>query len=224
MHFLSSAILLLAVFGPLASGHSWVVCSKYQGTNLDTSFDKSKCFGWPRNAEYYMVDTFGLDRGYNSLLGSTGKVCATPKTYTANYPKATWKRGEELCINWPAKNHVASNQVNPWIPDHGVELRALVSTQNEPTSIEGFNIPVIDFGSSPSGPSDPLVAQNHFPRPGFQNCPSFNSNDHERTYCSQCFTVPNNLPVGELTIAWIWKFNSVNPGDTYTTCFDVDVI
>jgi endoglucanase len=207
-------LFLLAATILQVQGHSWVACTDYQLMENDSwVYNVTRCKGFARNAAQFLPKNqpIGTDTGYNSQ----DDPCGQPRTtYPVEFPMATYVVGQQRCLIWPSKNHVA-NLNNPWIPDGGVKLKAHFG-DTDPVSASSLSV-VADFGISPFGQA--LMNRGYaFPRPGFQNCPRFDDNN-DKSMCGQCFTVPDLTP-GVWTFVWEWEFNA---GQYYRTCFEAKV-
>jgi hypothetical protein len=85
--------------------------------------------------------------------------------YTDAYPMAQYRPGQNVCLAWPSKNHVAAECTKPTIPDMGNKL--YISPKNprrDPSQKEFRNRPLADLGANPFG----KIAYM-----GFQHCPKF---------------------------------------------------
>jgi hypothetical protein len=99
--------------------HSWVACADYRITSERDSFyyNDEACHGYARNFKEYDRG-FGVDAGYDYSLPADGEVLnacpqRAPRTnpisasYTDRYPMPNYTPGQEVCMAWPSKNHVA---------------------------------------------------------------------------------------------------------------------
>jgi len=204
-------LLCLYLFLHNAYAHSWVQCADYTQDNA-SSWNAGSCRGWPRGYNKIFQQAqyqFGVDVGYN-YQPSENKACRdapSSSDYTTAYPQATYASGAKVCLAWPAKNHVAANCTNQYIPDHGVKVYRSEVNPSSDLSLSGFRRNLVaDLGAASSGNLK-----------GFQHCPSFCSN-MDKAFCEGCFTLPR-LNAGKYTFIWLWGFNSDT--DLYSTCFDV---
>ncbi|KAJ3052616.1 hypothetical protein HK097_005982 [Rhizophlyctis rosea] len=192
-----------------------------RGSINEVTFDPAKCKGYPRQAAKYLSQGFGANTDYQLQVAS-GVACPFENTgYTNDYPKATYTKGERVCLAWPAKNHVASEQ-NPGMPDSGTTIVGKKWTGTDPKNVTEFTHTWADFGSSPI--MDELMALDYaYPRRGFHNCPDYEKNPDIAT-CTQCFDIPTNVPEGTYTFSWRWVFNPANDVTTpYVTCWEADI-
>jgi len=220
--FLLAIILFACLYVHTIVAHSWVACTDYRMANQQDSevYDPSKCKAFPRNWMSVASD-LGVDRGFN-FQGDETNTCRDPVQtapgygYTDQYPMAQYAPGQQVCLAWPTKNHVAATCTNPYIPDQGVKIFASGPnpTQN-PTQSQFKNFVVDDAVNG--------VHQNGvIDFKGFQNCPRFCDN-MDKSLCTGCFTVPNNLQVGAVySFQWYWIFNAGSA--PYTTCWEAKII
>jgi len=215
--------IVLSLFIGLAASHSWLACADYASEG-DTQWDHTKCRGYGRSAKdaCQAAGTNDLASfGRECNMANNGQAgCPKPRTtpisaaYSAQYPMATYYQGQRVCLAWPAKNHAAATCTNQYIPDNGIKL--LVSDVN-PTadppqaSFDAKALPNFGNGVHQTATID---------FKGFQNCSRFCEN-MGNAFCSGCFNVPADMAVGTYTFQWAWFFNS--PGDSYRTCYDVEV-
>jgi len=193
--------------------HSWVQCADYTQENAN-SWNAGSCRGWPRGYNRIFQQAsyqFGADVGYN-YQPSENKACRDPPAsndYTSTYPAATYASGQRVCLAWPAKNHVAANCTNQYIPDNGVKVYRSGVNPSSDLSLSGFRQNLIaDLGAASGGNQR-----------GFQHCPSFCSN-MDKAFCEGCFALPS-LASGKYTFLWLWAFNSNT--DLYSSCWDITI-
>ncbi|KAL0479451.1 oomycete secretome protein [Acrasis kona] len=209
IHLASLVVLLAATF---IHCHSWIDCVKY--TDPSSGFnDPTKCLARPRNYVKHEGAGFGADTGYNDQ-GGTCKYPLTASTpmssfYTTKFPMASYTVGERVCLTWPAKNHVAAQCTNAFIPD--TENKVFISAVNPSVDNVGAWTLLKDFGNSPKGQMSTGK--------GFQNCPNFCDNP-DKAFCYQCFDMPN-MAAGIYSFQWRWVFNENTPA--YTSCWDAVV-
>jgi len=125
---------------------------------------------------------------------------------------ATYQRGQQIRLAWPAKNHVAAPCTNAYIPDHSLELFVAPFTSTSTVENAWTQVPA-------SFSEDPHV-QGQMDNLGFQNCPDF-CNNMDKALCTGTFLVPQNLDDGDYTFQWRWEFNEGTP--QYVTCFEAQV-
>eukprot|EP01118_Nematostelium_gracile_P012375 TRINITY_DN4516_c0_g1_i1.p1 TRINITY_DN4516_c0_g1~~TRINITY_DN4516_c0_g1_i1.p1 ORF type:complete len:268 (-),score=59.42 TRINITY_DN4516_c0_g1_i1:41-787(-) len=221
-HFI---VILISI--SLVTSHSWLSCSDYDLSNPEDAkvYNPSKCSGWGRGWAKTCQNTnnqFGLDCGYNH--GGASPVCSTrinPGNYSTEYSAvshmATYYPGQQICLAWPAKNHVAAKCVNPNIPDSGTKIyMSAANPKADPANLDALKTSpytlVKDFGKNTG--ADAMI--------GFQNCPLFCQNN-DKALCTGCFTVPTTVEPGSVyTFFWAWAFNS--PQDTFTNCWEVNIV
>jgi hypothetical protein len=202
------SIVLLINSNHFVNSHSWVSCTDYKvNNNQPINYDINKCSGFPRDFEsQYNSDLtkgFGYDTGYE--FRSQG--CRNPKNSNYNLKIANYVSGQEVCLIYPSKNHVAEYCTNnPFIPDNGlfISRSAQSNSDNFDINYEHKN------GQHQFGTVD---------YKGFQNCPGFCQNN-DKTPCYVCFNLENNIPSGIYSFKWTWE---LNPGEYYTTCWDAQI-
>jgi hypothetical protein len=199
--------------------HSWISCTNYNLDNpyqITTSinYDINKCHGFARNYNLqYMSDInrgFGFDTGYNHRSDS----CAYPFTlnhYNENLKMSKYTPGQQVCLTYPSKTHVADQCSNLYIPDNGIRIFRSLNKQSDQVNLENSKeyihmngnhvIPMIDYK-------------------GFQNCPGF-CNNPDKTVCYVCFNLEENIESGIYSFKWIWEFNK---NEFYSTCWDAEII
>jgi len=206
-------VLQLAIVAALVEGHSWVACTDY-GQENGIIYDNNLCSSYARNfVQNGVVPTFGVDMGYNYQAASGVPPCKYSMQQAAATTNITrYQRGQRVCLVWPSKNHVAANCTNQWIPDTLLQVMATpVNLTADPPTVAGFNDILTTFGPHTYGTID---------FKGFQNCPNF-CNNMDKSLCTGCFDIPDDLLPGTYVFMWYWIFN---PGSVpYTTCWDVDL-
>lgn len=215
------ALVLTAFFlglCALVTAHSWIDCTDYKiNTSTDAQTYKiENCKARPRKwADHAGGGVLGADTGYNHQDFS----CLYPMgsdNYTPQYPQATYKQGQRVCLAWPSKNHVAATCTNAYIPDGGsgvyMSSRGATSDPSSPSSWTQL----ADLGKNTPGKMLGEVGGGM----GFQNCPLF-CNNMDKTLCTGCFTIPATQPTGQYAFQWRWVFN---PGTPYTTCWDALIV
>jgi hypothetical protein len=214
-------IALLGLTAQLAHGHSWVACTDYKitpgsGSAGENYYDASLCKAWPRNWKS-VATNFGVDMGYNYQYTET-QACRDPLStdtstfgYPSNFPMATYSPGQQVCLAWPSKNHVAATCTNQYIPDTELKIYATKTGTSDPVENGFKQKTVADLGGHVNGVID---------FKGFQHCPKFCEN-MDKSLCTQCFTIPQNMESGVWTFQWWWIFNAGSPA--YTTCWEARV-
>jgi len=196
------------------NAHSWVACTDYQmsaGGRDNFYYDQNFCKGFGRNWQS-VASNFGEDRGYN-YQSSESKACRDPLGsggYT-NYAMAKYTAGQQVCLAWPTKNHVAASCTNPYIPDTSLKIFAVKTGSSDPSQSTFRNNMIADLGGHTNGQID---------FKGYQNCTKFCEN-MDKSLCTGCFKLPDTMEAGSYTFQWYWIFNS---GDApYTTCWEATV-
>jgi hypothetical protein len=209
-------ILLSAILPLLISAHSWAECTDYK-INNDTDkyyFNKDNCLARPRCAWNAVLDEdksgFGADSAMQFVRDVNSCQCEKNnlKNYTIEAPMAKYVSGQEVCIAYPAKNHVAEEcQVSPhfnkFLPDGGLTIKMTSLPNSEIYDMEMPN-------------KNGVHVKNTIDYNGFQNCPKFCENP-DRALCTVCFNLHDNTTEGIYSFKWVWEFN---PGEYYVTCWD----
>lgn len=220
---LAVVVALVGQTGVLVRAHSWVACADYRMTNEKDSYyyNDDACFGYPRNFKEFDRG-FGVDAGYDYSIPASGEVVnacpqRAPRTnpvtasYTDKYPMARYTPGQQVCLAWPTKNHVAAPCTNQYIPDGGVKI--FLSPANptaDPTQTQFEKNLLAEMPRHENGAMD---------FKGYQNCSKFCEN-MDKSLCIGCFDLPTTVAPGLYTMQWYWIFN---PGQAYTTCMDVQI-
>jgi hypothetical protein len=215
------SIVLSLLLLSFAYAHSWIACTDYRITSKDqtVTYDANQCKGYGRDWKDCCENTaIGVDRGFNYQPGNSGKLCRNPLTspydssYSSASPMAKYSPGQEVCLAWAPKNHVAASCINKDIPDNGMEV--YMSGPNptaDPTSFSQMT-KVADWGKNPGADA----------YKGFQNCPNFCSQPDKAT-CTGCFYIPKNVQVGATyTFIWTWEFNGLS--DQYSSCWEATIV
>ena len=202
------SFVILINLNHFVNSHSWVSCTDYKVTNNQPiNYDINKCSGFPRDFEsQYNSDLtrgFGYDTGYE--FRSQG--CRNPKNSNYNLKIANYVSGQEVCLIYPSKNHVAEYcNNNPFVPDNGLFI-----SRSAQSNSDNFNVNYEHKnGKHQFGTVD---------YKGFQNCPGFCQNQ-DKTPCYVCFNLENDIPSGVYSFKWTWE---LNPGEYYTTCWDAQI-
>jgi len=203
------SIAAAAMLTGLVSAHSWVHCTDYRGDT--THYEPNACFGNPRPIDGKVpgMTPFGTDTGFNQQPGAT--LCHSDEATHPSYPMANYQRGQQITLTWPAKNHVAADCTNQYIPDTSLAL--YVAPFTSLTAENAWTKVPASFSDDPhvSGDKD---------YKGFQNCPDF-CNNMDKSLCTGWFLVPENLGDGDYTFQWRWEFNANTT--PYVTCFEATV-
>lgn len=215
------SIVLSLLLISFAYGHSWVHCTDYRITSKAQTevYQSSQCRGFGRAWKDCCENTaFGLDRGFNYQPGNSGKLCRNPlntnygSSYSSGSPMAKYSPGQQVCLAWAPKNHVAASCINKNIPDFGMEVyMSAANPSSDPTSFSQMT-KVADWGKNPGADA----------YKGFQNCPNFCTNPDKAT-CTGCFYIPKNVQVGATyTFIWTWEFNGLS--DQYSSCWEATIV
>jgi hypothetical protein len=125
---------------------------------------------------------------------------------------AQYSPGQQVCLAWAPKNHVAASCINKNIPDNGMEVyMSGPNPTSDPTAFSQMK-KIADWGKNPG--ADAFK--------GFQYCPNFCSNPDKAT-CTGCFSIPKDVQVGATyTFIWTWEFNA--PSDQYSSCWEATIV
>ena len=104
----------------------------------------------------------------------------------STYNMATYTTGQQVCLAWPSKNHVAATCTNQYIPDTALKLYATRTGTSDPTQSVFDQNQVADMGGHVNGVID---------FKGFQNCTKFCEN-MDKSLCVGCFNIPANMAEG----------------------------
>lgn len=195
---------ILAAMLSHVSGHSWVECTNYRPGG-ETNFVRGNCQGWPRCGKRQSEVAFGVDTGLN--FNARTCQCSKGQDDLAPSDRAQYTPGQKVCLAYPAKNHVAAECTNKFIPDAGVIIKR--SARNSDSDVFTTQYPHQN-GDHVNGQID---------YKGFQNCPNFCENT-DKAMCTMCFDLERDIQPGTYAFSWEWEFN---PGSFYTTCWDATV-
>ncbi|KAI8494221.1 hypothetical protein Bbelb_279810 [Branchiostoma belcheri] len=208
----------------LVAGHSWIACTDYTEMN-GQDWDAGKCRAFPRSGQQFVPKSaaFGTDTGYN-FHGKEEQPCRTARNdggaYTADHPMAVYYPGQRVVFTHPTKNHVADPVcTNNFIPDNGNQILVGPKDGGADPKFSEFAL-LEDLGVSPTG-NLPASIMSSYPKPGYQNAPKFCDNQ-DKALATGNFTLPTDMQPGRYTFLWAWSFNS--PQDTYTSCWEADVV
>eukprot|EP01119_Soliformovum_irregulare_P002463 TRINITY_DN12708_c0_g1_i1.p1 TRINITY_DN12708_c0_g1~~TRINITY_DN12708_c0_g1_i1.p1 ORF type:complete len:243 (-),score=26.14 TRINITY_DN12708_c0_g1_i1:38-766(-) len=215
--------LVLSLFFASVVAHSWLHCADYRISSKEDeiTFNKDNCKGYGRNWKRSNPGgAFGADTGYD--FGTSTPSCRDqlPQPYDSGYdaswPMAVYSPGQNVCLAWPAKNHVAASCNNPNIPDNGLNI--YVTGANPTTNPAGNSVRLVK--AFPKRPN--AAANGGDPNAGFQYCPRF-CQDNDKATCTGCFTVPSDLEPGSTyTFVWAWAFNG--PNQLYSNCWEASIV
>jgi len=236
MSVISTAAIFFGAVVTKVSAHSWVHCTDYQVDDANVQieartnpldgalperviYDAGRCNGYPPSFPTFVDSSvIGVDAGYNVQVNiDGGQICPPNRAnnYSDQFPVATYEAGEFVCVAHPTKNHVADSETNINIPDTSMEIWYTPQQQVLGATFPGTG----DFeeiehlnGVHVNGQEDYL---------GFQNCPNF-LNNNDRSLCTLCFQIPEELTTGVYSWAWIWQFN--NGDSPYSTCWNANVV
>jgi hypothetical protein len=198
--------------------HSWITCTDYQlesNINKITSieYNNNKCLGYPRNYNLQFQSDlnrgFGYDTGYN-YKGQDCKYNYDTQYYNT-MKMSKYKPGQQVCLTYPSKNHVASECTNNYVPDNGIKIYRSINKNSENELSNDFTKEYNHLnGIHQNGMID---------YKGFQNCPGF-CNNTDKTVCYVCFNLENEIESGIYSFKWIWEFNQ---NEYYSTCWDAEI-
>jgi hypothetical protein len=197
-------LFLLALFYKTVNSHSWLSCTNYKITNIPIQYDINQCSGFPRDYELQYNSDISKGFGYDTGYEFRSQNCKSNRNNNYKLPIANYSSGQEVCMVYPAKNHVAERcNNNPFIPDNGLKIfrSKQPNTESFDEEYEHKN------GKHTFGTVD---------YKGFQNCPGF-CNNNDKAVCYVCFTLENNIQEGIYSFKWTWQFN---PNEYYTNCWD----
>ena len=213
--------------------NSWASCVKCPLTGSCVG----QCQGYARNWFTQPSNPFSQDQGWDRRPGADvpqGLFCDNTKQrahanpadgYTAQYPMATYSPGEEVRIQWPAKNH------------------ANVGTQR---GVQLFFGRAAGAGDDFSHITSKAAWLQQYPglEESFSQC-NPNTPGVDGAECLGTFTVPSDLQEGIYSVIWWWEFNAgtrkslesithvkstrifqhqhSNTGEFYSSCYDVQV-
>ena len=207
--------LVFYSFFTYSLSHSWISCTNYQldsNINKFTSIDynNNKCLGYPRNYNLqYQSDLnrgFGYDTGYN-YKGQDCKYNYNSQYYN-DLKMSKYTPGQQICLTYPSKNHVASECTNNYVPDNGIKIYRSINK----------NLDNNDFTKEYNHLNG--IHQNGIiDYKGFQNCPGF-CNNTDKTVCYVCFNLENDIESGIYSFKWVWQFNE---NEYYSTCWDAEI-
>ena len=218
-------IIILSIINYNKS-HSWLECTNYEiNSEEDThNWNRNNCNGYPRWFTHQYNIGFGSDSGFNvnkdNIGGEIGRHMnggcypSEKTTYIKNINMATYIPGQRICLAYPAKNHIASDNsngacTNPYIPDTNTNIyRGTIINStffNIDKQYQHLN------GKHENGKVD---------YKGFQNCYNPCRNP-DKSLCTMCFDLENDIESGLYTFQWAWEFN---PGEYYYSCWDAEII
>ncbi|KAF9112430.1 hypothetical protein BGX27_003395 [Mortierella sp. AM989] len=220
---IASAALALAA--SVAEAHSWVDCTDWRFNNPAKpgfSDKDGKCHGWARQfpvggnvPDFGLLDSFSPSRHFQQKDTSNPAPCSTgdrksgadesgadetrkspiSKAYGGKWgTQASANAGSKICLRWPAKNHA-------------------VKTEKE--NFVFVNMPQTLLDKDPD--QDGFTKSNIAKIP-YKNC-NYSGND-DTTPCGGCFNIPSGLASGNYVLQWRW---TLNKGETYTSCWDLNV-
>jgi hypothetical protein len=197
-------LILLTTFLLQVKSHSWLECSDYRINSLSelSTFDRSKCFGYPRSFENQYNQGFAIETGYNQH-STECKYSYKESYYNDKIKMANYKSNQIIYTTHPSKNHVADICTNQYIPSTQMKLLRSSSPGSEDFSIS-LNLL---GGDHVNGVIDYL---------GYQRCFEFCSNMDKST-CILGFQLDDVKVSGIYSFKWFWEFNK---GEVYTSCFD----
>lgn len=181
-------------------------------------YDASICKGFPRCGSRQASVDFGADTGFNyHPEPEAEQSCQCTRDESTQYseaaPMAQYTAGQQVCLTYPAKNHVAETCTNENIPDRG--MRIFRTTKGATTDPKLHQWPVEYHHKNG------VHEEGKIDYKGFQNCPKF-CEDPDKALCTVCFDLESNIATGSYTFHWEWHFNA--GADYYSTCWEADVV
>jgi len=201
-------LLVLFLVVENVKSHSWASCVKCTGAGSCVG----NCQGYARNWFTQPSNPFSQDQGWDRRPGQDvpgGLFCDNTKQrahanpadgYTAQYPMATYSPGEQVKIQWPAKNHA----------DVGTQRGVQLFFGRGPGLGDDFSHITSKASWLQQYPGLTTTFSNcNPPGPGVDGAE-----------CLGTFTVPSDLQEGIYSVIWWWEFNG---GEFYSSCYDVQV-
>ncbi|EGG16528.1 hypothetical protein DFA_09072 [Cavenderia fasciculata] len=193
--------ILLLLQSLLIEGHSFMKC-----VNFD--YNQNRCTSFPRNWQLtdQQGDRFLFQRGKFTKPAPTqlGQACGPfqrintspiQNQYDARYPMGQFYPGQQICSQWPARNHATQIRAG--------EVKIYLSNQR--SGMETQDDSQETFFSHP-------VATSRF-----GNCSDYLKNTNDAT-CTACYNVPSTP--GKYVLQWFWEFNAQ---EYYMTCADIEI-
>jgi len=199
-------------------------CTNYDVKDVKNTlyWNKEACSGYARCGSRQVDAGFGVDTGFDFRPQLAHATCQCNKhnadAYTKKAPMAQYKPGQKVCLAYPAKNHVAAECTNAYIPDAGVEI---FRSQADKTSNESTADAPLGQWSVQYTHQNGVHKNGVIDFKGFQNCPKF-CEDKGRALCTMCFQLEENIAPGLYSFLWQWEFNSNK--DSYTSCWEAHVL
>jgi hypothetical protein len=205
-------LLLTLSYINYISAHSWIECVDYQiADNKDKEYyNKDNCIGFPRGFDAQYNAGFGIDTGFN-LLKTDSCQSSDKNSYNGVIVKASYVAGQQVCLAYPAKGHVAAKcgTSNEFIPDAGTTIR-----RSKIPDSDSFN-DTVNYQHLNGVHVKGVVDYK-----GYQNCPKF-CEDTDKALCTICFNLNKDEPSGSFSFQWMWEFN---PNEFYHTCWDAEIV
>ena len=198
--------------------HSWISCTNYQlESNINKitpiEYNNNQCLGYPRNYNLQFESDLNRGFGYDTGYNYKGQDCKY--NYNSQYyntiKMSKYNPGQQVCLTYPSKNHVASECTNNYVPDNGIKIYRSINKNSDNELSNDFTKEYNHLnGIHQNGMID---------YKGFQNCPGF-CNNTDKTVCYVCFNLENNIEPGIYAFKWIWEFNK---NEYYSTCWDAEI-
>jgi hypothetical protein len=216
------------------TAHSWIHCSDWRGKPIEKNSDWNvkNCKGFARGfGKINKGMPFGRPHGlYNNNVHTSKKICVWPKTeYSAQYPPPSYKKGEEITILWPSKNHGGRWQQGCGQNAYDIEDKLYAfcdGTKSEDISMEKmttgkYNQQYLVTDWKEKAPKKFAYGeQTALNGNGFRNCPDVCENI-TNAVCYGKFKISDGFRMNDQCIfVWYWQFY---PNQWYTTCWDVTI-
>ncbi|KAJ1928508.1 hypothetical protein IWQ60_001982 [Tieghemiomyces parasiticus] len=191
---LTAAALATLALPQLASAHTWADC-------IDWDPVKRQCNGYPRG--YPGREDVNINTDYTYLFSGTPSsqpMCRPGRqdtaNYSAKYPQGVAQAGKTYNVRYEINGHqaYATSKVKVlYFPDE--------------------NIDTLDYNKRSSAK---VVGEWNFITDGQCDLPLTNN-----TSCYGSYTLPDDLPSGDIQLVYFWEFNANPAGQQYSTCFDL---
>ena len=210
--------LVFHSFFSYSLSHSWISCTNYQlESNINKitpiEYNNNQCLGYPRNYNLQFESDLNRGFGYDTGYNYKGQDCKY--NYNSQYyntiKMSKYNPGQQVCLTYPSKNHVASECTNNYVPDNGIKIYRSINKNSDNELSNDFTKEYNHLnGIHQNGMID---------YKGFQNCPGF-CNNTDKTVCYVCFNLENHIEPGIYAFKWIWEFNK---NEYYSTCWDAEI-
>lgn len=170
----------------------------------------------------------GWDRRPGKSVTEGGLFCDNTKQqfhanpadgYTATYPMARFTPGQEVIMQWPAKNH-AMVGTQRYVCLSWLRKTSLTLLFRRGVQLFIGKGPGLGDDYSHVTSKDAWIAANPGLEVTFSNCVP-NVPGVDGAPCYGTFTLPEDLQAGYYSMIWWWEFNE---GEYYSTCFDANIL